>query len=155
MQVLNWHALSADERAAALARPAQRDAPQVAATARRIIEQVRREGDAALYALSASLDGATLDALETTAGESAAAERQLSREQHEAIDTAIDMVGRFHAAQRPSPIRVETAPGVVCERLNVPIRVVGLYVPAGTAPLPSTAVMLAVPARLARCPLRI
>ncbi len=53
------------------------------------------------------------------------------------------------------PLRVETAPGVVCERISVPIRAVGLYVPAGSAPLPSTAVMLAVPAAIAGCPVRV
>jgi histidinol dehydrogenase len=64
-------------------------------------------------------------------------------------------VTRFHETQSLEPVRTQTAPGVTCERLFVPIDAVGLYVPAGTAPLPSTAIMLAVPSRLARCPLRI
>ena len=62
---------------------------------------------------------------------------------------------RFHSAQVTDPVRVETAPGVVCERLTRPVRAVGLYVPAGSAPLPSTAIMLAIPARLAGCPVRV
>jgi histidinol dehydrogenase len=87
--------------------------------------------------------------------EFATADRTLTRDQHAAIDTAIGTVGKFHAAQLAVPLRVETAPGVVCERISVPVRAVGLYVPAGSAPLPSTAIMLAVPAALAGCPVRI
>jgi histidinol dehydrogenase len=64
-------------------------------------------------------------------------------------------VSRFHALQVLAPLRLETSPGVVCERLIVPLGAVGLYVPAGTAPLPSTAIMLAVPARIAGCPVRV
>jgi histidinol dehydrogenase len=79
----------------------------------------------------------------------------LNAEQNAAIERAISTVHRFHAAQMPATLRVETAPGVLCERLSVPIRAVGLYVPAGSAPLPSTAIMLAVPARIAACPVRI
>jgi len=71
------------------------------------------------------------------------------------MDRAIANVRHFHAAQVPQPLRVETAPGVTCERFSVPIRAVGLYVPAGVAPLPSTALMLAVPAAIAACPVRV
>ncbi len=79
----------------------------------------------------------------------------MSAAQHAAIDAAIAAVHKFHAAQAPAPLRIETAPGVLCERISVPVRAVGLYVPAGTAPLPSTAIMLAVPAAIAGCPVRI
>jgi histidinol dehydrogenase len=83
------------------------------------------------------------------------AERALNADQLAAIERAISNVHRFHAAQGSPPLRVETAPGVVCERISVPIRAVGLYVPAGSAPLPSTAIMLAVPAAIAACPVRV
>ena len=73
----------------------------------------------------------------------------------DAIDLAIANVRRFHEAQRPEPVAVETMPGVLCERVSHPIDAVGLYVPAGTAPLPSAAIMLAVPAAIASCPVRI
>ena len=75
--------------------------------------------------------------------------------QREALDRAIANVRRFHEAQTAEPLRVETSPGVICERHFRPIEAVGLYVPAGVAPLPSTAIMLAVPARIAGCPTRI
>jgi histidinol dehydrogenase len=72
-----------------------------------------------------------------------------------AIDLAIKNVGCFHEQQQQAPIRVETMPGVVCERVSHAIDAVGLYVPAGTAPLPSAAIMLAVPATIAGCPTKI
>jgi histidinol dehydrogenase len=116
---------------------------------------VRREGDAALLALTEQFDGVRLEALRVTPQEFAHADRAMTPDQHAAIERAIDNIRRFHAAQLPPALRVETSPGVVCERLSVPIHAVGLYVPAGSAPLPSTAMMLAVPATLAACPLRL
>src|SRR5579859_444052 len=155
MRILDWNALSAMQRRDALKRPAQRDATRVAATAQDIIERVRTEGDAALFALTEQFDAVRLDELQVMPEEFADAEHELNAEQHAAIERAVSTVHRFHAAQMPAPLRVETAPGVLCERISVPLRAVGLYVPAGSAPLPSTAVMLAVPAALAGCPERI
>ena len=155
MRMLDWKSLSQEQRREALLRPAQRDAAGVMATAQGIIERVRREGDAALHALTQQLDGVRLEALQVTPQEFSTAESELSSEQHAAIERAISTVHRFHEAQVPRPLRVETAPGVLCERISVPIRAVGLYVPAGSAPLPSTAIMLAVPAAIAGCPVRI
>jgi histidinol dehydrogenase len=155
MRILDWKSLSAIQRSDALKRPAQRDAARVTATAQDIIERVRREGDAALLALTEQFDGVRLAELQVTAQEFAEAELKLNAEQNSAIERAISTIHRFHAAQMPAPLRVETAPGVQCERISVPIRAVGLYVPAGSAPLPSTAIMLAVPAGIAGCPVRI
>jgi histidinol dehydrogenase len=155
MRILDWKSLSAAQRADALKRPAQRDAARVIATAHDIIERVRGEGDAALFTLTEQFDAVRLSKLQVTPEEFEDAAGELNAEQNAAIERAISTVHRFHAAQMPAPLRVETAPGVLCERLSVPIRAVGLYVPAGSAPLPSTAIMLAVPARIAACPLRI
>ena len=155
MRILDWKSLSAVQRGAALKRPAQRDAARVTATAHDIIERVRGDGDAALLALTEQFDAVRLSKLQVTPEEFEDAARELNAEQNAAIERAISTVHRFHAAQMPAPLRVETAPGVLCERLSVPIRAVGLYVPAGSAPLPSTAIMLAVPARIAACPVRI
>jgi histidinol dehydrogenase len=155
MRILDWKSLSAAQRGDALKRPAQRDAARVTATAQDIIERVRRDGDAALLALTEQFDAVRLAKLQVTPEEFEDAAGELNAEQHAAIERAISTVHRFHAAQMPAPLRVETAPGVLCERLSVPIRAVGLYVPAGSAPLPSTAIMLAVPARIAACPVRI
>jgi len=155
MRILDWKSLSAAQRREALDRPAQRSAAPIAAAAQDIIDTVRRGGDDALLALTEKLDGVRLSSMQVTPQEFDAAERALNEVQHAAIERAISTVRRFHAAQMPAPLRVETAPGVVCERFSVPIRAVGLYVPAGTAPLPSTAVMLAVPAAIAACPVRV
>jgi histidinol dehydrogenase len=155
MRILDWKSLSAAQQRDALQRPAQRDAARVTATAQDIIERVRREGDAALLALTEQFDGVRLAELQVTEKEFAEAELKLNAEQKSAIERAISTIHRFHAAQMPALLRVETAPGVQCERISVPIRAVGLYVPAGSAPLPSTAIMLAVPAAIAGCPVRI
>ncbi len=155
MQILDWKSLSDSERRAALQRPALRDEQSIVAGARRIIAAVRAGGDAALRELTERYDGVRLGELAVGLPEFAAAERSLSSAEHAAIEKAISTVHRFHAAQMPPPLRIETAPGVVCERRSVPIRAVGLYVPAGSAPLPSTAIMLAVPAAIAACPVRV
>ncbi|HEX4152762.1 MAG TPA: histidinol dehydrogenase [Steroidobacteraceae bacterium] len=155
MRTLHWNSLSKGERRSALERPAQRDAERIAAEARAIIEAVRRDGDAALRDFSRRFDGVELDSLEVSPREFAEADRALDGAQHAAIDKAIETVRKFHAAQLPAALRVETAPGVVCERIHVPVRAAGLYVPAGSAPLPSTAIMLAVPAAIAACPERV
>jgi histidinol dehydrogenase len=155
MHILDWKSLLPSEQRTALQRPAQRDAQGISAAARVIIDEVRKNGDAALKELTHKFDGVRLGELAVSAQEFAAAERALTAAQHTAIETAISTVHAFHAAQRAAPLRVETAPGVVCERISVPVRAVGLYVPAGSAPLPSTAIMLAVPAAIAACPVRV
>jgi len=155
MQILDWQSLTPVQKRKALERPAQRDAAATAAAVRVIIDSVRRDGDSALLALTEKFDGVRLDSLRVTPAEFGAADAALSAAQHAAIARAISTVKKFHAAQAPQPLRVETAPGVICERISVPIRAVGLYVPAGSAPLPSTALMLAVPAAIAGCPVRV
>jgi histidinol dehydrogenase len=155
MRILDWQTLSREQRELALQRPAQRDAASIRILAQDIIDAVRREGDAAVLALTEKFDAVRLDSLRVTELEFTDAERALSAAQIGAIDRASANVRQFHAAQAPPTLRVETAPGVVCERFSTPIRAVGLYVPAGSAPLPSTAIMLGVPAALAGCPVRV
>jgi len=155
VRILEWKSLSAAQRTRELERPAQRDAPAVRDAARDIIDAVRRGGDAAVAALTRQFDHVELAASRVTAQEFDAAERALDAAQIAALERAISNVRRFHAAQAQPRLRIETEPGVMCERFAVPIRAVGLYVPAGVAPLPSTAVMLAVPAAIAACPIRV
>jgi histidinol dehydrogenase len=155
MRTVDWNSLSKLERHELLRRPAQRNAAEITEGARRIIDQVRRGGDAALLELTERFDGARLGACQVDAAEFRAADAALRPEQHAAIERAIETVSAFHSAQMPAPLRVETAPGVICERISVPIGAVGLYVPAGSAPLPSTAIMLAVPAAIAGCGTRV
>jgi histidinol dehydrogenase len=116
---------------------------------------VRSRGDAALRELTQRFDHVLLEDFAVSAAEFANASKQLNAAQHQALQRAIDNVRRFHEAQRSEPLSVETSPGVRCERHYRPIDAVGLYVPAGVAPLPSAAVMVAVPAAIAGCPTRI
>jgi histidinol dehydrogenase len=155
LPILNWSSLSADERRQALRRPEQQDTAALHESVREIVREVRERGDAALLDFTRRFDGVALHSIEVTASEFAAAETALNVEQRQAIDRAIANVRCFHEAQVGAPLRVETAPGVICERQFRPIEAVGLYVPAGVAPLPSAAIMLAVPARIAGCPTRI
>jgi histidinol dehydrogenase len=155
MQPLTWKNLPAARQAAALRRPAQSAQPAVAAAVRTIIAAVRREGDAALRRLTAKFDRVTLRSLCVSAAEFTAAEKSLSRADLAALRTAYRNIRAFHAAQQPKPLRVETQPGIVCEKTVRPIGRVGLYVPGGSAPLPSTALMLGVPSQLAGNPVRV
>jgi histidinol dehydrogenase len=155
MRIVDWTSLDDKSRSLVLQRPAVQLSDSIRDRVAAIVDRVRTGGDTALLSLAAELDGATLQSLRVEADEVRAAAAELSTDAHQAIATAISNVTRFHAAQDAPPIRVETVPGVVCERISKPLRAVGLYVPAGTAPLPSTAIMLAVPAGIAGCPVRV
>jgi len=155
MQPLVWKSLSASARRAALQRPAQKAQPQTAAIVAGIIAGVRRGGDAALRKLTAKLDGAKLASLRVNDAEFAAAEKALSPADQAALRRAYRNIRAFHLAQRPKPVRVETMRGLVCEKVSRPIERVGLYVPGGSAPLFSTALMLGVPSQIAGNPVRV
>ena len=151
----DWSRLDAATRREVLRRPAQRDQEETHAGARAIVDRVRREGDRALKALTAEYDRVQLEQLRVSEAEFEAAATALSAHEKQAIERAIGTVHRFHEAQRQPPLRIETAPGVVCERISVPLDAVGMYVPAGTAPLPSSALMIGVPAAIAGCRTRV
>jgi histidinol dehydrogenase len=155
MQIFDWSLLDAEGRRTALARPRLESQADVEQLARSIIREVRRDGDAALLAFAARFDRAQLETVRVAAAEFDDAEKLLDAKQIAAIETAIDNVRRFHAAQLAAPLSLEVMPGVLCERVYRPIPAVGLYVPAGSAPLPSTVIMVAVPAMLAGCPQRV
>ena len=155
MRILDWNTLDEAGRRAALARPGLGARPGVERLTRDVIEEVRQGGDRALTRLGRRFDGAELESFAITPTEFADARGALPGAALAALERAIANVQRFHQAQSPKPLRVETEPGVRCEQIVRPIQSVGLYVPAGTAPLPSAVIMLAVPARLAGCPSRI
>jgi histidinol dehydrogenase len=155
MRVLEWASLDAAARAAALERPSLGARNTVLAQATEVIAAVRREGDAALRRFTEAFDGARIESFEVSPAERLAARYALSSAQMQALGRAIANVERFHSAQLPAPVALETMPGVWCGRVSRPIANVGLYVPAGSAPLPSTVIMLAVPARLAGCTQRV
>jgi len=152
LPVSRWNVLDSAARAALLQRPPQSRDDALIAGVTSILAQVRTDGDAALRALTRRFDRCELADFAATAAEFAAARAQLAPELKQAIADARERIERFHRATAPQALRVETAPGVVCERILRPIAHVGLYVPAGSAPLPSTALMLGVPAQIAQCP---
>ena len=152
MNRLMWSELDEVARADALQRPVQAVAAQTRQAVGEVIAQVRAGGDAALRALTARFDGVQLDDLEVGEAEFASAEEAVAPELRQAMTEAAARLRQFHEAGMSRGYHVETAPGVVCERMVRPIGRVGLYVPAGSAPLPSTALMLGVPAGLAGCP---
>jgi histidinol dehydrogenase len=154
MKTIDWQTSSPDARRAALARPAANSRDEVFRQAASIIAAVRAEGDAAVRRFTTQFGGASLDDLRAGASEFREARAALSAGQIKALERAVANVSRFHEAQLCAPLSVETMPGVLCERITRPIDSVGLYVPAGSAPLPSTAIMLAVPARIAGCKAR-
>ncbi len=151
----HWSALDEQQRRAVLERLAAPADPALEARVKDIMEQVRDGGDKALRALEAELDGVQLDDIEAGEEEIAEAAGLLTRQQREAIQAALENIRACHAAQKPEDSRTEPVPGVVCELRYRPLQAVGLYVPAGSAPLPSTAMMLAAPAQLAGCPQRV
>lgn len=155
MRILDWNDLTDRERRAALARPTLESRADIAAVALEVVNTVRENGDEALRAYTERFDGVKVETLKVSREEFAAARKELSSEQSAALERAIDNVSRFHEAQVPKALAMDTMPGVRCERIIRPIQAVGLYVPAGSAPLPSAVIMLAVPARIAGCPRRV
>lgn len=120
-------------------------------TVRGIINRVRAEGDVAVLALEEQFDKVKLTSLAVSAEEWQEAESLLTDELKAAIRLAKQNIETFHAAQRFEGKKVETQPGVTCWQKAVAIEKVGLYIPGGTAPLFSTVLMLAIPAKIAGC----
>lgn len=151
MNRLQWSQLDADAQAQALQRPVQAVAARTRESVASLIAAVRADGDTALREISLRFDGVAPSTFEVGEAEFAAAERAVSADLRKAMSEAAARIAMFHQAGMSQGYAVDTAPGVRCERVVRPIGRVGLYVPAGSAPLPSTALMLGVPARLAGC----
>lgn len=127
------------------------DVSSLSATVNTVLQDVKTRGDEAVKEYEEKFDHARLTDLAVSQEEMDEAERLVSAELKEALILAHANIERFHAAQEFQSIKVETAPGVTCWQKSVPIEKVGLYIPGGTAPLFSTALMLATPAKLAGC----
>jgi phosphoribosyl-ATP pyrophosphohydrolase/phosphoribosyl-AMP cyclohydrolase/histidinol dehydrogenase len=143
---------SDDVLKAALQRPSQKSNEKIMSLVQPIIADVRSKGDAAVLTYTHKFERATnlkSPVLKAPFPESL---MQLPEETIKAINISYDNILKFHSAQKPSaPLIVETMPGVTCSRFSRPIEKVGLYIPGGTAVLPSTALMLGVPAMAAGC----
>jgi len=120
-------------------------------TVQSVLNEVKQSGDTALQKFTKKFDGVDLEDFRVTEKELTEAENQVNPELKKAIELASANIEKFHAAQKTEIRKVETMPGVTCWQKAVAIEKVGLYIPGGTAPLFSTVLMLAIPARIARC----
>jgi histidinol dehydrogenase len=145
-----WNTLDSATRADVLRRPTQAVAESVRSSVAQVIAAVRANGDAALREFSKLYDRVALDAFAVSADEFTVAATAIPTDLRIAIEMAARRIETYHRAGMAQNYAVESD-GVVCERILRGIARVGLYVPAGSAPLPSTALMLGVPARLAGC----
>jgi histidinol dehydrogenase len=152
MRVLDWNKLDAEQRTNALARPNVLSDPKIARNVENILAMVRDNGDAALIDLTLKFDGIVLSSISVPLSDCEAAWNRLALADQQAMQIAKANIEAFHLPQKPKPISVETMPGVLCRREPRALDSAGLYVPAGTAPLVSTLMMLAIPAKLAGVP---
>ena len=127
------------------------DTTQLTETVLAVLNDIRRDGDDAVRRYEEKFDHVVLDQLLVSEEEMQEAEQLVSADLKEALVLAHRNIAKFHEAQRFEAIEVETAPGVRCWQKSMPIEKVGLYIPGGTAPLFSTVLMLATPAKIAGC----
>jgi histidinol dehydrogenase len=146
-----WAKLNPSEQAKLLSRPALVDSQALSDTVADIIQQVKQQGDQALLAFTERFDGAKLESLRFSDASLSSFASEIKPEVKWAIDQAYANIKAFHQAQFPEDVVVETTPGVVCELKHAPLASVGLYIPGGTAPLPSTVLMLGTTAQVAGC----
>lgn len=151
MQTLIWNQLNEEQKQSSLQRPAISNAKEISQIVAQIIAQVRTEQDSALKQLTEKFDKVALDQLQVSQEQILRAGDNLSDEFKQAIKLASGNISKFHQAQKPKPTMIETQPGIRCELRFSALEKVGLYVPGGSAPLPSTVMMLAIPAKIAGC----
>ncbi|MEZ8740257.1 histidinol dehydrogenase [Photobacterium swingsii] len=151
MKTLVWQTLSESQQESLLQRPAITEGANITATVAQVIADIRQRGDDALIELTEKFDRVRPESIRVKQDEIDAASERLSATMKQALQQAYDNIRCFHKAQKPKTLRVETQPGVVCEQVTRPINSVGLYIPGGSAPLPSTVLMLGIPAQIAGC----
>ena len=127
------------------------DVSQLNATVQGVLDDVKNHGDEAVKRYEEKFDHAHLDSLAVTEAEIEEAEKMVSQELKDALNLAHHNIAAFHQSQKFEGEKIETCPGVTCWQKSVAIQKVGLYIPGGTAPLFSTVLMLATPAKIAGC----
>lgn len=155
MNVFRWDKLSNSEKQKILLRPALENNENIKKNVQDIIHQVKSGGDSTLITLAKQYDGAQLKSLQVSEKEITTAFDLVSADAKDAIEFAKKQIETNHQSQLPHSKVVETCHGVFCERQSRPIARVGLYIPGGSAPLVSTVLMLAIPAQMAKCTLKI
>tara|TARA_Y100001970_G_C14228029_1_gene856844 strand:- start:58 stop:1353 length:1296 start_codon:yes stop_codon:yes gene_type:complete len=154
MKKLIWNSLTPNEQVEALERPAMSIA-NIKTDVSNIIKSIKVNGDDALYELSSKYDDIELESLKVTKKELDQAEKRVDQNTIKALKKAFTNIKKFHQEQVPRNIAIEIDSGVMCERIALPIEKVGLYIPAGSAPLPSTVLMLGIPAQIAKCQIKV
>ena len=149
--MINWSTLTSAQQVDALARPAMADSAKLKATVTDILAEVLTRGDEAVLEFTRRFDSPELTSLKLSIEKRDELAARVTPEVQDAIQTAFANVKQFHEAQYPQDIRLTTTPGVVCEQRFTALEAVGLYIPGGSAPLPSTVMMLGVPAMVAGC----
>lgn len=149
--MITWQSLTSDEQEQVLQRPAMASRAQLTETVSNLIKQVKTEGDSALLSLTKKFDGLDLDSVALPEVQIEQTLTRLKPETKAAIELAYNNIVKFHKAQKASDISVDTSAGVNCQLITRAIKAVGLYIPGGSAPLPSTVLMLGVPAQIAGC----
>ena len=149
--LIDWNSCSPEEQQALLMRPAISASDSITRTVAEILDNVKNNGDKALREYSAKFDKTEVGALQVTAEEIQQASDRLSDELKQAMQAAVRNIDTFHQAQILPSVDIETQPGIRCQQVTRPIASVGLYIPGGSAPLFSTVLMLATPARIAGC----
>ncbi|EMI7258016.1 MULTISPECIES: histidinol dehydrogenase [Vibrio] len=151
MRTVVWQSLSENQQDSILERPAIAEGANITTAVAEVIAKVREGGDSALIELTEKFDRVKPESIRVSSQEIKAASERLSESMKSALEQAYANISKFHKAQKPQPLKVETQPGVLCEQVTRPIQKVGLYIPGGSAPLPSTVLMLGVPAKIAGC----
>jgi len=151
MKTVVWQSLSPEQQSTVLERPAISEGANITAAVSEVMAKVQAKGDQALIELTEQFDRVSLDSVQVSSADIDAASSRLSEKMKAALNQAYQNIAKFHQAQQPQVLRVETQPGVVCEQVTRAINKVGLYIPGGSAPLPSTVLMLGVPAQIAGC----
>jgi len=148
---IDWQQCDEQQRRDLLTRPAISASDRITESVSEILRRVRSEGDSALREFCARFDKTEVQELRVTAAQIEAASARLGDDVKQAMAHAVRNIDTFHQAQKLSIVDIETQPGVRCQQLTRPIQSVGLYIPGGSAPLVSTVLMLATPARIAGC----
>ena len=151
MKLSYWQNCSKEQQAELLTRPAIAASDSISQVVKDILTQVKQNGDQALKALSSKYDKTQTNQIKLTEDEIKTAISRVTKDLKQAMQLAVSNIKKFHQAQVRPTITVETMPGIQCQSVTRPIDSVGLYIPGGSAPLLSTVLMLAIPAKIAGC----
>ena len=151
MKLSYWQNCSKEQQAELLTRPAIAASDSISQVVKDILTQVKQNGDQALKALSSKYDKTQTNQIKLTEDEIKTAISRVTSDLKQAMQLAVSNIEKFHQAQVRQTITVETMPGIKCQSVTRPIDSVGLYIPGGSAPLLSTVLMLAIPAKIAGC----